>query len=106
MDKKLGGDIAGTQVTSTDHIIGCHAHLLRAEEEEKEGEIAQLMAFAFPSPASWRWLNTWEMVNFLFCFVLLVYAALAFPIKFFLFQCVHFLSFTLLILSLIPLLEE
>lgn len=41
MGKKLGGDTAGTQVTSPDQTIGCHDQYLETGGEEGRGECSK-----------------------------------------------------------------
>ena len=95
------------------HTIWRHAQHIKLGEEE--GRRAHLERWRLSSQVtvtrdgallSWRWLNsclTMGSGEWIPCFALLVCAAFALPVKLSLSQPTNFLTFTLLILSPIPL---
>ena len=98
------------------HTIWRHAqHLKQGEEEERGGCSewcrlpSQVTVTRGGALLSWRWLNTCLLMGsceLIPCFALLACVAFALPIKLSLSQPTSFCTFTLLILSPIPLGES
>ena len=92
-----------------DHMASCSAYKAGGRRKRGHSELwhlpSQVTITRDGALLSWRWLNTClPMGNsgWIPCFVLIVYVAFALPIKLPLSEPMSFLTFTLLILSLIP----
>ena len=94
-----------------DHVASCSVYKVGGRRKKKEeGDIwslsSQVIIMHDGALLSWGWLNTCLPMGggeLILCFAWLVCSAFAFPVKLSLPQPTSFPAFTLLILSLIPL---